>query len=322
MRRTQKQPWTPALLTTGVAIVLLGMLHLLSSPTLTLSAPAPKECSDGKDNDGDGYIDWPADKSCKNKNGRSEGTPAPPSHIFENTFNTDPTGLYTLSELQNDWNSPPWENGIAEGHVSIIDGAEAYEGKSLRVLYPEGWSQTGRGAQWILYFNEVYDELYVSYRIKFGDGFDFVKGGKLPGLAGGASNTGGNKPDGTDGWSGRMMWRTGGSIVQYVYHPDQPTIYGEDFPWNKYFTPNVWHTVETRIVMNTPGAYDGIIQSWFDGSLALDEQGIRFRDVSSFSIDSVRFETFFGGGDPTWAPTKDEYVYFDDFVVSETRIAQ
>ena len=29
-------------------------------------------------------------------------------------------------------------------------------------------------------------------------------------------------PDGTDGWSGRMMWREDGAATQYLYHPDQP----------------------------------------------------------------------------------------------------
>ena len=68
-----------------------------------------------------------------------------------------------------------------------------------------------------------YDDLYCSYYVRFAPGFDYVKGGELPGLAGGAANTGGNKPTGRDGWSARMMWRTGGEVVQYVYHVDQPT---------------------------------------------------------------------------------------------------
>lgn len=311
-------PVTPVL----VMLFLFGTFSLMSVPMVTLSS-VTKECSDGIDNDNDGYTDWPADDSCRNKQGKSEGVPSmQPTIVYSNNFDNDPTGVYTVSELQNDWNSPSWENGVAEGYVSVVEGQDAYSGKSLSVLYPEGWDASGRGAQWILDFDQSYDELYVSYRVKFGNGFDFVKGGKIPGLAGGTMNTGANKPTGTDGWSARMMWRTGGEATQYVYHPDQPTLYGEDFSWEKYFTPDVWHTVETRIVMNTPGAHNGIIQSWFDGNLSLDLQNVRFRDVDSFAIDGLRFETFFGGGDATWAPTKDEYVYFDDVVISTTRINQ
>jgi hypothetical protein len=35
----------------------------------------------------------------------------------------------------------------------------------------------------------------------------------------------------------------------------------------------------------------------------------------TYSIDALYFSTFFGGDDATWAPTKDETVDFDDFVI-------
>jgi hypothetical protein len=68
--------------------------------------------------------------------------------------------------------------------------------------------------------------------------------------------------------------------------------------------------------MNTPGQHDGLVQGWFDGVLALDHQGVRFRDVNTFAIDVFYFSTFFGGDDSTWAPSRDEYVFFDEFVVA------
>ena len=150
----------------------------------------------------------------------------------------------------------------------------------------------------------------MSYRVRFEDGFDFVRGGKLRGLAGGAGNTGGNRPNGSDGWSGRMMWRRGGDAVQYVYHPDQPGIYGEDFRWERRFEPGRWHTVEHRFAMKGPGMHDGILQAWFDGQEALYVDDLRFRDVDSFAIDQFYISTFFGGGDSTWAPARDEYILF------------
>jgi hypothetical protein len=116
------------------------------------------------------------------------------------------------------------------------------------------------------------------------------------------------------------MWRGGGNAVQYVYHVDQPTEFGEDFDWDlggrRIFAPGTWHVVEHRIVMNTPAQNDGVVQGWFDGQLALDRRDVRFRDVASFAIDSFYFSTFFGGSDATWAASKDEHIYYDDFVVS------
>lgn len=220
-----------------------------------------------------------------------------------------------------EWTGLKWAQGLTEGRVDIVEGAEAHSGKSLRILYPKGGVGPGEGgAQWLVNLPKSFDELYVSYWVKFGTGFDFVKGGKIPGLGGGANNTGGSKPDGTDGWSGRMMWRTGGDAVQYLYHPDQPTIYGEDLGYDiggqRSFVPGEWVQVEHHFVMNTPGQHDGIVEAWWNGQKAMERTDIRYRDVDTFAIDVFYFSTFFGGSGADWAATKDEYTYFDDFVIS------
>mmetsp|Transcript_118361 Transcript_118361/g.221165 ORF Transcript_118361/g.221165 Transcript_118361/m.221165 type:complete len:126 (+) Transcript_118361:1-378(+) len=119
-----------------------------------------------------------------------------------------------------------------------------------------------------------------------------------------------------------MMWRTDGKVVQYVYHPDQKGKSGDDLPWEfgalgqRQFLPGTWHQVEHCIIMNTPGQKDGKIEGWFDGNLALRQEGLRFRDVDTLAIDALYFSTFFGGSSPDWAATKDERVVFDEFVVS------
>ncbi|MEO0530265.1 MAG: polysaccharide lyase [Planctomycetota bacterium] len=253
--------------------------------------------------------------------------------LYENDFEDDPVGVYSVGNLSADWQSPPWNNGVGEGRVSITDDADAYGGKSLVVTYPEGESASGK-SQWRLEFDQGHEELFLSYRLRFDEGFNFVLGGKLPGLCGGTCNSGGDKPNGNDGWSARMMWRTnnwsavpGGSdtanIVQYAYHPDQPTQFGEDLRWDDGTTPgwrefesDQWYHLQHRVVMNTPGVADGVIQAWLDGELVLDVQDLRFRDTSSIQIDAMYFSTFFGGNSEIWEATKEERAYFDDFVVS------
>jgi hypothetical protein len=141
---------------------------------------------------------------------------------------------------------------------------------------------------------------------------------------GGEANTGGDRPNGKDGWSARLAWRTAGRVAQYVYHPDQPGVYGEDFEWDvggtRVFIAGEWVKVEQRILMNEPGQHDGIIEGWWNGELALRSQGLRFRDVDGFAIDTFYFSTFFGGSEDVRASKKDEYVYFDDFIISTGRI--
>ena len=191
----------------------------------------------------------------------------------------------------------------------------------MRVSYPTGGVGTALGgAQFKVPLPGSYNELFVSYRIRFAAGFDFVKGGKLPGLCGGDCNTGGDVPDGTDGFSARLMWRANGKVMQYMYMPDQKSQWGDNLYWaeggQRFFEPGTWHQVQTRIVMNTPGESDGIIQSWFDGEMALDRSDIRLSDVGSLGVDTLYFSTFFGGSSDDWAPTADEVIDFDDILVS------
>lgn len=73
--------------------------------------------------------------------------------------------------------------------------------------------------------------------------------------------------------------------------------------------------------MNTATIPNGKIQTWLDGELALDVSDIRFRDAETFAVDAVLFQTFFGGSDRTWAATKDEWIEFDDIVISTHAIS-
>jgi hypothetical protein len=247
--------------------------------------------------------------------------------IFFLNFDNTPTGNYNQKTFNTDWWNPRWSQGITEGRVKIVKGNKLLSGNVLRIYYPEGKTGPWKGgAQWKVKLKKNYDELYCAYSVKFQNTFDFVLGGKLPGFVGGRDYSGGHRPDGKNGWSARMMWRRTGSIVQYVYHPYQRGKWGDDFPWKPNFLtsysfePGRWYTVEHHIKMNTPGKSDGVIEGWLDGQLALRETHILFRDIPSLGIDAFYFSTFFGGQGRRWAPTKDEYIYFDNFIISTTPI--
>lgn len=212
-------------------------------------------------------------------------------------------------------------------NLEIISDAAAYQGKSLRVRYPRG-SHGGNpanlgGTQYHASFGRLglpfFDELYLRYYVRLDPGFDFVQGGKLPGPAGGASNSGGRIPTGSDGFSVRLMWRREGRIVIYAYLPTSQT-WGTDFPWDyggtwRKLIPGRWTALEIRVKLNTPGRSDGEIDCWLDGERACEVRNLRFRDVDSLKIDNIMFSTFFGGNTADWAPSKDEYATFDNFVL-------
>lgn len=158
--------------------------------------------------------------------------------------------------------------------------------------------------------------LRLSYFVRFPENFDFVKGGKLPGLFGGTVTSGGDIPDGTNGFSTRLMWRRQGEGEVYAYLPSSEK-YGTSIgrgAWQ--FQPGVWYHVEQEVILNQPNQEDGRIRVWINNELVLNRGGLVFRTTDRLKIEGIFFSTFFGGGDPSWSTPKDVYTDFADFSVS------
>ncbi len=196
----------------------------------------------------------------------------------------------------------------------------------LRVHYPVGTAspsvsrQTDTPLGGAQFYGDLFlparTQLRLSYYVRFAEGFDFVKGGKLPGLFGGIGASGGNVPDGTDGFSARLMWRKNGQGEVYAYLPTSDahgTSIGRG-AWR--FQSGIWYKLEQEIKLNTPDQADGEIRIWVNDNLVLEQSEIVFRTANSLEIDGIFFSTFFGGGDPSWATPKDTYVDFANFSVS------
>lgn len=104
---------------------------------------------------------------------------------------------------------PPGINSSATSPTSPV----------LRVTYPNGsYSHDTGGTQFYTLWNSTDSHGFIimmlTYEVGFDEDFDWVKGGKLPGLRGGLNSSGcsgGNKADGQDCFSSRLMWRKGGA---------------------------------------------------------------------------------------------------------------
>lgn len=268
--------------------------------------------------------------------------------IYDNTFDHYPgPGIYTEDNLDFDWFVPEFEDGVREERVAITTGLNAYRerGSSLAVLYPflldqpdpedNGVGPKVGGAQWPLELPGSYDQVRASYRVKFAEGFDFVRGGKLPGLAGGTAPTGSDRSKIDKGWTARFMWRNfdnpngepryTANLIQYLKHPtsgfdgrgkQEDEIVAYDGGEPIVIESGRWYRITQLVKMNTPGRDNGRIKVWVDGDRVLDIRDLEFRTNEQLGIDAFYFSTFFGGGDATWAPSKDEVIYFDDFEIT------
>ncbi|MDR3013054.1 MAG: T9SS type A sorting domain-containing protein [Chitinispirillales bacterium] len=245
--------------------------------------------------------------------------------LLQVNFEDHPLGQYTREMAQADFHYPGYtwfSNSLELGRGEIVPG-ENGTGKALRLLYPAGQIGSASTVQIRAALKRGVDTAWASYRVMFGsegvNEFDFVRGGKLPGLCGGECITGGREADGYNGWSARVMWRREGLGEQYLYYTANQG-FGEELlfdkvPPTKRFIPGQWHSITTQVIMNTPGAADGMVRTWVDGELSLEQTGMVFRHTDELNIDLFYISTFFGGSDPSWAPPTDTYITFDDFLV-------
>ncbi|KAG9050800.1 hypothetical protein FS837_002356 [Tulasnella sp. UAMH 9824] len=142
----------------------------------------------------------------------------------------------------------------------------------------------------------------MSYSVFFPKNFDFVLGGKLPGLYGGRPGcSGGDAAE--DCFSTRLMWRKGGAGELYLYAPkskqgegvcDTPpksdcnVDYGLSIGRGSFkFTPGRWTNVQQTVVLNTPGKQDGTFVLEVDGQRVLDVQGLYYREGHPLSVSSL-----------------------------------
>ena len=171
-------------------------------------------------------------------------------------------GICTVETWKNAWPGCRYEDGVTERHLSVVDTSN---GNAFRVDYVLGQIGPEKGGVGWRYPFAVSNTVELNYTVEFSSGFDWVKGGKLPGLCGGPKSvTGGRPANGKNGFSARLMWRADGRGEAYVYHMNQPKKYGQSFPFPATFRFPVAEPVNVRlrVSMNTPGRRDGKLDVW------------------------------------------------------------
>jgi hypothetical protein len=233
-----------------------------------------------------------------------------------------PPGVCGVAQWKASWPGCVYEDGVSEGRLSVVNMSH---GLGYRVDYAVGEIGPDKGGVGWRYPIVRGDAVELAYTVSFSDGFDWVKGGKLPGLCGGPDSvSGGNPADGRNGFSTRLMWRADGRGEAYVYHMNQREKFGDSVPFPDDFRfptkSNVM--VRLRVTLNTPGRRDGRLDVWIRRSSddaerkVVQRSDMEWRSDPTMSIDGVLFETFHGGGDRTWAPQRPSSSTFSAIVIS------
>ena len=272
----------------------------------------------------------------------------PPEILARVRFDNHKIGeRYGNADVKRDFGTvKSWGTYWPYQRVRIARFDDPVHDKVLEVRYPRGKVRSMRsGASWFWKPVAPRQEAWFSYWVYFPDSLEFRAGGKLHGLVGGKANTGGNKPNGHDGWSCRVHWGENDYIKLYIYHKDQVLQWGDVYYFhhnpepfdvstaNKlpghsendvHVTKGEWHHIMMHVKVNDIGQKNGIAQAWYDGKPVVNLYGFEFRDETvkpeNLLIDGVYFSTFFGGRDERYKPVKNEYILFDDFILAKSMV--
>jgi len=213
-------------------------------------------------------------------------------------------------------------------------GTNSTSGPVLQVRYPAGSFQDNNagGAQMYALWNSsgsAFQSMMISYEVAFDSGFDWVKGGKLPGLRGGPDPnncSGGNQANGTNCFSSRLMWRTDGAGEVYAYIPRPNNIcsdsgvlcndqFGISLDRGSFtFASGQWNRVTLLVRLNNPSnVANGQAVLYFNDVQALEHDDLYFRSSDVITAGGMYFSTFFGGDDSSWAPSNLTHTYFRNF---------
>ncbi|KII92918.1 polysaccharide lyase family 14 protein [Plicaturopsis crispa FD-325 SS-3] len=207
----------------------------------------------------------------------------------------------------------------------------------LQVTYPAGsYSHDTGGTQlyslWNTTDGSVFQSMVLSYEVAFDKGFDWVKGGKLPGLRGGPDPngcSGGSQPNGSDCFSSRVMWRTGGAgeVYAYLLEPDSlcgdskdksvicNSDFGVSFDRGSFtLQSGQWNRITMLVQLNNPpSSANGKIMLLFNDAPVVSHQNLQLRNSTDIDVGGLYLSTFFGGSDTTWETPTTTHTYFRNF---------
>ncbi|GAA5948145.1 hypothetical protein JCM3765_007128 [Sporobolomyces pararoseus] len=200
------------------------------------------------------------------------------------------------------WATPSTSQSPSTNQAAVASTVDLSNGPAMQVTFPKGSinpanknAPTGGVGLYISPLDlSKATNVSLEYSVFFPANFDFVKGGKLPGMYGGHKGCSGGQ-DSEDCFSTRLMFRTGGKGELYLYapksNPDQleslcktaplsycDSSYGFSIgrgAWT--FERGAWSNIRQEIRLNTPGIADGGVRIFVNDKLVLSSDAVLYR---------------------------------------------
>ena len=212
--------------------------------------------------------------------------------------------------------------GMEQAQITAACGVGG--GNCLRVTYlptPALGTVGSSKAQTVIALPPA-SEYSLQYDLLFEEDWQWVLGGKLPGLASATPDSGCSAAVSPERWSARLMWRANGASEIYAYTQTRPDgDCGERTVGQSPFVTRHYQAVTLYVRVNrVADLADGVAQLYVDGRLLAERTGVQFRSstAAGSEIASLFFSTFFGGtnsADTSWAPTAAVHARFDNLAV-------
>ncbi|KAF9820401.1 hypothetical protein IEO21_01410 [Rhodonia placenta] len=225
--------------------------------------------------------------------------------------------------------SDPYANGSSSSMTTAVSAASS--SPVLQVTYPAGsYSHDTGGAQlyalWNASGSAQFQSMLVTYEIAFESDFDWVKGGKLPGLRGGPDPdgcSGGSPANGSNCFSTRPMWRKQGEGEVYAYFLEPQNLctnsnfrcnsedYGTSIDRGSFtFQAGQWSQITMLVRLNDPPeAANGQVALYDNNVKAVDQRNLQYRSNLDVNIGGLYFSN------TSWATPETVHTYFRNFQI-------
>jgi len=92
--------------------------------------------------------------------------------------------------------------------------------------------------------------------------------------------------------------------------------------------PGKWVRLEQHVKLNDATATtgvgvksNGIYEVWLDGEKVFYDDKVIYRQTTSLQVDGIFFIWWYGGNGSSYNSREDQYMYFDNFVISKSPVS-